>query len=103
MLRDKAKNMELALTSNCEERAQCEDRLEKCKQAVSRLEGEKRHFQEDLARCEGRASKLDLQRVALEGDIQRLTMALQERENHLKILQERFDNQGRSSTQLEDR
>lgn len=60
-------------------------------------------MQEELARCDGRASKLDLQRVALEGDIQRLQMALQEKDNHLRNLQERLDNQSRSSTQLEDR
>lgn len=103
MLREKTKNLELNLSSNTEERGQCEERLEKCKQAVLRLENEKRHMQEDLARCEGRASKLDLSRVAMEGDIQRLTMALQERDNNLKIFQERFENQGRASTQLEDR
>lgn len=103
ILREKTKNLELNLGSNNEERAQCEERLEKCKQAVLRLENEKRHMQEDLARCEGRASKLDLTRVAMEGDIQRLTMALQERDNTLKIFQERFENQGKTSTQLEDR
>lgn len=70
---------------------------------MARLESEKRHLQEELARCDGRASKLDLQRVALEGDIQRLQMALQEKDNHLRNLQERLDNQSRSSTQLEDR
>lgn len=80
-----------------------QDRLEKCRQNGARLESEKRHLQEELARCEGRASKLDLQRVALEGDIQRLQMALQEKDNHLRNIQERLENQTRSSMQLEDR
>lgn len=68
-----------------------------------RLESEKRHLQEELNRAEGRASKLDLQRIALEGDIQRLQMVLQEKENHLRNCQERLDNQSRSMAQIEDR
>ncbi|XP_059612125.1 rootletin isoform X1 [Phlebotomus argentipes] len=103
MLREKVNSLEVSLASSAEERAQCEERLEKCRQSVSRLESEKRHLQEELTRCENRASKLDLQRVALEGDIQRLQMALHEKENNLRSLQERFENQGRASTQLEDR
>lgn len=46
---------------------------------------------------------MDLQRVALEGDIQRLQMALQEKDCNIRNLQERLDNQCRSSAQLEDR
>lgn len=60
-------------------------------------------MQDELARCEGRASKLDLQRIALEGDIQRLQMALQEKDNQIRNYQERVDNQTRSSAQIEDR
>lgn len=41
--------------------------------------------------------------MTLEGDIQRLQMALQERENNARNIQERLDNQTRSSSQLEDR
>lgn len=46
---------------------------------------------------------MDLQRIALEGDIQRLQMVLQEKENHLRNYQERVDNQTRSAGQIEDR
>lgn len=67
------------------------------------MESEKRHLQEELAKVEGRASKLDLQRVALEGDITRLQMALQEKDCNIRQLQERLDNQNRAVTQLEDR
>lgn len=77
--------------------------MEKCRHTCARLESEKRHLQEELARCDGRASKLDLQRVALEGDIQRLQMALQEKDCNIRNLQERLDNQCRASAQLEDR
>lgn len=77
--------------------------MDKCRQNEVRLESEKRHLQEELNRCEGRSSKLDLQRIALEGDIQRLQMVLQEKENHLRNCQERLDNQSRAMAQIEDR
>lgn len=60
-------------------------------------------MQDELNRSEGRASKLDLQRIALDGDIQRLQMALQEKDNQIRNYQERIDNQTRSSAQIEDR
>lgn len=41
--------------------------------------------------------------MTLEGDIQRLQMALQEKENQARNIQERLENQTRSSSQLEDR
>lgn len=67
------------------------------------MDSEKRHMQEELSRSEGRASKLDLQRIALDGDIQRLQMVLQEKDNQIRNYQERIDNQTRSSAQIEDR
>lgn len=103
MLREKTASLELALGSGSEEKAQCDERLEKCRQSVARLESEKRHLQDELSRSEGRSSKLDLQRVALEGDIQRLQMALQEKECALRNVQERWETANRSSSQLEDR
>lgn len=103
MLREKNASLELSLSSQGEEKAQCEERLEKCRQSVARLESEKRHLQDELARSEGRSSKLDLQRVALEGDIQRLQMALQEKECALRNVQERWELANKSSAQLEDR
>lgn len=103
MLREKNASLELALSSSAEEKAQCEERFEKCRQTVARLESEKRHLQDELARSEGRSSKLDLQRVALEGDIQRLQMNLQEKECALRGVQERFELATKSATQLEDR
>lgn len=103
MLREKNASLEMSLSSTAEEKSQCEERLEKCRQSVARLEAEKRHLQEELSRSEGRASKLDLQRVALEGDIQRLQMAMQEKDCQLRNIQERWENASKSSTQLEDR
>lgn len=77
--------------------------MEKCRQSEARLESEKRHLQDELGRSEGRCSKMDLQRIALEGDIQRLQMAIQEKENQLRNYQERIDHQARASAQVEDR
>lgn len=103
LLREKNASLELSLNATNEEKAQCEERLEKCRQSVARLESEKRHLQDELARAESRGSKLDLQRVALEGDIQRLTMALQEKDCALRNIQERWEQANKSSAQLEDR
>jgi rootletin len=103
MVREKNASLEISLSSSAEEKAQCEERLEKCRQNVARLESEKRHLQDEVARSESRGSKLDLQRVALEGDIQRLQMALQEKESALRNVQERWEQANKSSAQLEDR
>lgn len=103
LLREKNASLELSLGSVNEEKAQCEERLEKTRQAVARLESEKRHLQDELARTEARGSKLDLQRVALEGDIQRLQMAMQEKDCQLRNITERWEHASKSSSQLEDR
>lgn len=77
--------------------------MEKSKQNEAKLENEKRHLLDEISRYEGRSNKLDLQRIALEGDIQRLQMTLQEKENNLRNYHERLENQQRSSAQIEDR
>jgi rootletin len=55
------------------------------RQAMSKLENEKRSLQEELARNESRATKLELQRLSLEGDLQRLQMILQEKDSHIQV------------------
>lgn len=55
------------------------------RQAVSRLETEKRTLQEELGRNESRATKLEVQRLSLEGDLQRLQMILQEKDSHIQV------------------
>lgn len=52
---------------------------------MSRLENEKRNLQEELGRNESRATKLELQRLSLEGDLQRLQMILQEKDSHIQV------------------
>ena len=55
------------------------------KQALNRLENEKRCLQEELGRTESRSTKLELQRMSLEGDLQRLQMILQEKDGSLQV------------------
>lgn len=55
------------------------------RQSLGRLEGEKRSLQEELGRVEARATKLELQRMSLDGDLQRLQMVLQEKDAHVKV------------------
>ena len=55
------------------------------RQALSRLEAEKRSLQEELGRNESRATKLEVQRLSLEGDLQRMQMILQEKDSHIQV------------------
>lgn len=50
-----------------------------------KLEGDKRILQEELSRTENRATKLELQRMSAEGDIQRLQMMLQEKDATIQV------------------
>lgn len=127
-LRERLTALELTLHTGAEERAQCEDKLDKVRAACVRLEAEKRALQEELGRTESRATKLELQRMGLDGDLQRLQMVLQEKDSHLAVstrypypnrvgvdpaltprsvilqkLQERCEQQGRLVASLEER
>lgn len=64
--------------------------MEKCRAALARLETEHRHLQDEFARCEQRSSKLELQKVAHEGDVQRLQMMVQEREAIIQVTASRI-------------
>lgn len=55
------------------------------KAATAKLESEKRHLQEELARVENRSSKLEIQRMSTEGDLQRIQMMLQEKDAHINV------------------
>jgi rootletin len=63
-----------------DEKGQCGDTLDKMRQAMPKLENEKRSLQEELIRNELRATRLVLHGVSLEGDLQRLQMILQEKD-----------------------
>lgn len=70
---------------------------------MNKVENEKRNLQEELSRSESRATKLELQRMSLEGDLQRLQMMYQEKEANVQKLQERNDIQNRAMASLEER
>lgn len=59
--------------------------MERFRQALGRLDQEKRSLQDELARSEGRGTKLELQRLSLEGDLQRLQMMMQEKDVHCQV------------------
>lgn len=54
--------------------------------ALSRLEAEKRSLQEELGRIENRSTKLELQRMSTEGDLQRLQMMIQEKDATIQVI-----------------
>ena len=56
------------------------------RQNVNKLENEKRSLQEELGKTEARTTKLELQRMSLEGDLQRLQMILQEKDANIQAL-----------------
>lgn len=121
-MREKIISLELSVQNGGEETKHYLEKMEKMKASIVHLESEKRGLQDELTRAEGRAGKLELQRVSLEGDIQRLQMMLHEKEANMQVrsahfqqherkltflflqkLQERCEAQGRSMASLEER
>jgi len=68
------------------EKMQLKERLEKLKLQINQLEAEKRHLQDELTQTESKATKLEILRIGLEGDLQRLQMMLQEKDNHIQVI-----------------
>lgn len=62
-----------------------QEKVDKLKQTLSKVENEKRNLQEELNRSESRATKLELQRMSLEGDLQRLQMMFQEKDANIHV------------------
>ncbi|XP_034942532.1 rootletin isoform X2 [Chelonus insularis] len=102
-LKEKVTTLEHVISNESDNKIQYEEKFDKMKQALNKLENEKRGLQEDLGRSEARATKLELQRMSLEGDLQRLQMILQEKDSNLQKLQDRLDAQLKTSTGLEER
>lgn len=57
-----------------------------------KLENDKRRLKEVLDASESRSIKLELQRRALEGELQRSRLGLGDREAHAQALQDRVDS-----------
>jgi len=68
------------------EKMQLKERLEKLKLHMSQLEAEKRHLQDELTQTESKATKLEILRIGLDGDLQRLQMMLQEKDSHIQVI-----------------
>jgi len=64
---------------------QLKERLEKLKLHMSQLESEKRNLQDELTQTESKATKLEILRIGLDGDLQRLQMMLQEKDCHIQV------------------
>lgn len=62
-----------------------QEKLDKLKQILNKVENEKRNLQEELSKSESRATKLELQRMSLEGDLQRLQMMFQEKDANIHV------------------
>lgn len=62
-----------------------QEKLDKLKQVLNKVENEKRNLQEELSKSESRATKLELQRMSLEGDLQRLQMIFQEKDANIHV------------------
>lgn len=90
-MREKVLSLELSLSSGNEQKQQCEEKLEKMKIALVKLEADKRVLQEELGRAENRSTKLELQRMSAEGDIQRMQMMLQEKDVTIQVCLHLFD------------
>lgn len=58
----------------------------------AKLESDKRRLKEVLDASESRSVKLELQRRALEGELQRSRLGLGDREAHAQALQDRVDS-----------
>lgn len=53
---------------------------------TSEMETERQKLKEDLAKAESRAARLEIQRIALDGDLNRLQMLLQEKDVHAQVI-----------------
>lgn len=62
------------------------------KATEAKLESDKRRLKEVLDASESRSVKLELQRRALEGELQRSRLGLGDREAHAQALQDRVDS-----------
>ena len=61
------------------------------KSSESRLSDEKRHLKRILDESEARATELEMNRRALEGEIQRLNMILTDKDTEIQVHQERCE------------
>lgn len=61
------------------------------KSSEGRLSEDKRHLKRALEEAETRANELEMNKRALEGEIQRLSMILTDKDTEIQVHQERCD------------
>lgn len=76
--------------------------MEQCRQAVSCLENENHTLKDGLSHAEAKISRLDIQKIALQGDLQRHQIVLQDKDSNLKALQEKIECQSNDISSLEE-
>lgn len=69
-----------------------QDQLNKQRAAEVRLDSERRRLREALEAAEARATRVELGRRSLEGELQRLKLSLGDREAESQNSQERYDS-----------
>ena len=62
-----------------------QDKIEKLKHTIHKLESDKRMIKEELNKSENRATQMEVHRMSLEGDLQRLQMIIQEKEATVQV------------------
>jgi len=55
------------------------------KQELNKLDTEKRNLQKEIRHSESHATEMELQRMSLDGELQRLQIMLQEKEAHIQV------------------
>lgn len=69
-----------------------QDQLNKQHAAETRLDAERKRLREALEAAEARATRVELGRRSLEGELQRLKLSLGDREVESQTSQERYDS-----------
>lgn len=73
-------------------RLTAQDQLNKQRAAEMRLDAERKRLREALEAAEARATRVELGRRSLEGELQRLKLSLGDREVESQNSQERYDS-----------
>ena len=84
-LNDKIGELERQLSAVDGERRNLDEKICQMKKSGDQLEAEKKNVSENLDSMENKATKLELTKRSLEGDLQRLSMQLNERDSEYEV------------------
>lgn len=90
--RSRNKEMCSLIKTNCSSVCLLQDQLNKQRAAELRLEAERKRLRETLEAAEARATRVELGRRSLEGELQRLRLSLGDREAESQASQDRHDS-----------